>query len=88
MQLTFNRMEDRLLFQLRCPFLILQGERDTFGNRTEVEAMTLPETLTIKWLKDGDHSLKPRKVSGVSEDESRANAAAMAASFIKEQVHG
>ena len=74
--------------QLPCPFLILQGERDTFGNRTEVEAMTLPTTLNIKWLKDGDHSLKPRKVSGVSEDESRANAAAMAASFIKEHVNG
>ncbi|GEK10794.1 alpha/beta family hydrolase [Pseudoalteromonas peptidolytica] len=74
--------------ELNCPMQILQGERDTFGNRTEVDAMCFPEQITVKWLKDGDHSLKPRKVSGVSEAESRVNAAAIAASFIKEHCHG
>ncbi|UDM62504.1 dienelactone hydrolase family protein [Pseudoalteromonas piscicida] len=74
--------------ELKCPLLILQGERDTFGNRTEVDAMCFPEQVMVKWLKDGDHSLKPRKVSGVSELESRANAAVIAANFIKERCHG
>ncbi|WP_440053867.1 alpha/beta family hydrolase [Pseudoalteromonas sp. T1lg65] len=69
--------------KLSCPLLILQGERDTFGNRTEVDAMELPSQVEVKWSRDGDHSLKPRKVSGISETESRGFAAKMAAAFIR-----
>lgn len=51
---------------LRCPVLICQGERDALGSREQVEGYTLPESITLTWCPDGDHSLKPRKASGVS----------------------
>lgn len=66
-----------------CPFLVLQGERDTFGTKEEIAAMQLTHSPTFTWLKDGDHSLKPRKKSGVTESENRQLAAHSAAQFIK-----
>lgn len=50
---------------LSTPTLILQGTRDPFGNRSEVEAYQLSDAVELFWLEDGDHDLKPRKsVSG------------------------
>ncbi len=48
------------LFQLRCPALIVQGERDPFGSRSEVEKYGLPESISIAWASDGDHDLGSR----------------------------
>jgi len=31
-----------------------------------VAGYSLPETVTLTWCPDGDHSLKPRKASGIS----------------------
>ena len=66
-----------------CPFLVLQGERDTFGTKEEIAAMQLTYSPTFTWLADGDHSLKPRKKSGITEDDNRQHAATRAAQFIK-----
>ena len=52
------------LHSLRTPTLIIQGERDTFGNLTEVGDYGLPAQIAVHWLPDGDHSFKPRKTSG------------------------
>ena len=49
---------------LATPALCLQGTRDPFGTREEVEGYTLAESFEVVWLEDGDHSLKPRKRSG------------------------
>jgi predicted alpha/beta-hydrolase family hydrolase len=49
--------------------LILQGERDPFGNWEEVAKYKLSRAVTIKWLVDGDHSFKPRKSSGRTEEQ-------------------
>lgn len=50
---------------LRTPTLIVQGTRDPFGTRAEVETYALSDRIEILWLEDGDHDLKPRKsVSG------------------------
>jgi len=49
-----------------CPVLICQGERDALGNRPEVESYDLPPNIDLHWLPDGDHSLKPRKASGLT----------------------
>jgi predicted alpha/beta-hydrolase family hydrolase len=49
---------------LRCPALIVQGERDPFGSRAEVEAMTLSPRIGFAWMPDGDHDLGPRGASG------------------------
>ena len=32
---------------LQCPALIVQGERDPFGNRAEIEALALSKTITL-----------------------------------------
>lgn len=52
---------------IAAPFLIVQGERDSLGTRAEVEGYQLPASTQIVWAPDGDHSLKPRKASGLCE---------------------
>jgi predicted alpha/beta-hydrolase family hydrolase len=49
---------------LTTPTLILQGERDPFGDREDVAGYTFSAAIQIRWIPDGDHDLKPRKVSG------------------------
>tara|TARA_Y100000782_G_C10163460_1_gene256612 strand:+ start:960 stop:1604 length:645 start_codon:yes stop_codon:yes gene_type:complete len=71
-----------------CPFLVLQGERDTFGNQQELAELEVVNPPEIKFLKDGDHSLKPRKKSGITEQENLQLAADYAAQFIMNLVAG
>lgn len=55
------------LKELKTPALIVQGTRDQFGTREEVETYPLSKNIEILWLEDGDHDLKPRKkISGFS----------------------
>jgi predicted alpha/beta-hydrolase family hydrolase len=55
------------LKELRCPTLIFQGTRDGFGLPDEVANYDLSPAITVRWLADGDHDLKPRKsVSGLT----------------------
>ena len=49
------------LHELRCPTLICQGTRDPFGTKAEVADYALSEAISLCWLEDGDHDLKPRK---------------------------
>lgn len=69
---------------MTTPTLILQGERDTFGNRTELEGYSLSDRVTLTFIPDGDHSFKPRKASGYTEPQNRQLAADKIAGFIKE----
>lgn len=59
---------------LRTPTLILQGERDTMGSRSEVEGYRLSPAIAVTWLPDGDHSFKPRRSSGITEAQNLAAA--------------
>ncbi|WP_193944695.1 alpha/beta family hydrolase [Photobacterium frigidiphilum] len=68
------------------PTLILQGERDTFGTRPEVEGWQYADSVSVKFLPDGDHSLKPRKKSGYTEQENREKTVKYLVGFIKESV--
>ncbi len=54
---------------LETPCLILQGERDPFGTRDEVAGYTLSPAIRLAWCPDGDHSFKPRKASGRSQED-------------------
>ncbi|MBL4907755.1 MAG: dienelactone hydrolase family protein [Sneathiella sp.] len=54
---------------IKTPTLIVQGTRDTMGNKQTVENYTLSSSIEIKWMEDGDHSFKPRKSSGVTEEQ-------------------
>jgi predicted alpha/beta-hydrolase family hydrolase len=55
------------LEQLRSPLLILQGERDSFGNRAEVEGYGLRSAISVRWIPGGDHSFKPNRGAGLDE---------------------
>ncbi len=70
------------LRSLKTPTLILQAERDAFGNREEVSTYDLADSIQIHWLPDGDHSFKPRKSSGLSEQENWDEATTAIAKFI------
>ncbi len=63
------------LADLRCPALIVQGERDPFGTRDEVSGYELSGTIRVKWSVDGDHDLKPPRASPASHGENLAAAA-------------
>lgn len=59
------------LMNLRTPALIVQGERDPFGTREEVASYGLPSAIEMVWLPDGDHSFKPRRQSGATDESNR-----------------
>lgn len=57
------------LRQIKKPTLVIQGERDALGNRSEVDSYRLGSPFQVAWLTDGDHSFKPRKKSGWSQQQ-------------------
>lgn len=52
------------LFDAKKPVLIVQGDRDTLGNKAEISEYQLPKHCQCFFLEDGDHSFKPRVKSG------------------------
>ena len=72
------------LAELQAPTLVLQGERDPFGKREEVESYFLSPQVQVEWIPSGDHSFKPTKGSGLSEPENWATAVGLADSFFGE----
>lgn len=86
----YKEPKDRLdhLKDLTQPLLIVQGTRDTMGTQDEVagyyDEARLNSSIQIRWLEDGNHDLKPRKVSGFSHQQHIASAIESVAEF----VHG
>jgi predicted alpha/beta-hydrolase family hydrolase len=72
------------LENLRCPTLVVQGERDPFGARAEVERYGLSPAISFTWAGDGDHDLGPRGGSGFT----RAGNLALAADAVSAFAHG
>lgn len=70
------------LEHLRARTLIVQGERDPFGNRTEVVGYRLSPAIEVAWCPDGDHALRPRRRSGPTEASNLAWAASRVAGFL------
>lgn len=52
---------------LRCPTLVLQGTRDPFGRRDEVEGYALPACAEVHFLEAGDHDWQPTRRSGLTQ---------------------
>lgn len=77
-----DRLRTAHLETLRCPALIVQGERDPFGTRTEVEALKLSPAISLAWAGDGDHDLGPRGASGLTRKGNLAAAADAIAAFV------
>jgi predicted alpha/beta-hydrolase family hydrolase len=57
------------LAALAAPTLILQGDRDPFGRREEVDTYALSPHVRVAWIPSGDHSFKPTRSSGRSETD-------------------
>ena len=80
--------KDRLdhLQKLTQPLLIVQGTRDIMGTREDVngyiQEARISATIKISWLDDGDHDLKPRKVSGFSHQQHIDSAIERVAEFV------
>ncbi|WP_144394047.1 alpha/beta family hydrolase [Pleionea sediminis] len=74
------------LTKIAKPCLILQGERDTFGTISEISEYQLSKKIHIESIIDGDHSFKPRKRSGLTQEENLKYAAQKAAEFIKKNT--
>src|SRR4029077_16882641 len=64
-----------------CPTLIVQGERDPFGTRAEVEGFRLSPAIRLHWVGDGDHDLGPRGASGFTRKGTLTAAADAIAAF-------
>lgn len=62
--------------------LIVQGERDTFGTRQEVEGYSLSTAIEVHFIADGDHSLETRKRSGRTTAEAWQEAIDKVARFV------
>ncbi len=65
----------------KTPTLILQGERDPFGPRGELETFKFGRGVTVHYLADGDHSLVPRKSSGHTKEQNWSEAVAAIGAF-------
>jgi uncharacterized protein len=74
------------LAALQTPTLILQGERDSFGRREEVETYNLSPQVQVRWIPSGDHSFKPTRSSGLSEEQNLATAVACSHAFLIEML--
>ena len=70
------------LLKQETPTLIVQGERDAMGSRGEVENYSLSQQLQFAWMPDGDHSFKPRKRSGHTEQQNMDLAVAKVNDFL------
>ena len=68
---------------IQTPTLILQGTRDPFGSREEVEGYRLSPAVTVRWLDDGNHDFAPRKASGRTTEQNWQDAIAAVVGFVK-----
>jgi uncharacterized protein len=77
-----EKLRTEHLPDIQAPALIVQGERDPFGKRDEVNGYTLSPSTKIFWTLDGDHDQKPRKASGFTHTENLNAVADAVASFM------
>ncbi len=50
------------------PVLILQGDRDPFGSKAELDTISLPAHVSLTYLEDGNHDFGPRGKSPATLD--------------------
>jgi uncharacterized protein len=79
---TPDKMRTLQLVSMTCPALIVQGTRDPFGTKAEVDALTLSPTIEFHWADDGDHDLGPRGASGFTRKGNLTAAAQAIGTFV------
>ncbi|OIN07654.1 alpha/beta fold hydrolase [Oceanisphaera psychrotolerans] len=67
-----ERFRGQHLATIATPTLLVQGERDNFGNREAVAGYDLAPGVNTLWVKDGDHGFCPRKASGTTLERNLA----------------
>ncbi len=75
------------LADFKKPCLILQGERDTFGKKEEFVDFKLSKSISVTYVPDGDHSFKPRKASGYTEQQNLDLAIKALSEFVLEVLN-
>lgn len=65
------------LQEMGLPILVVQGTRDPMGNSERVNEYPLSNQIDIHWCVDGDHDLKPRKSSGLTQRQHMEEASVM-----------
>jgi predicted alpha/beta-hydrolase family hydrolase len=78
-----DRLRVEHLRTIATPTLIVQGTRDPFGSREEVERYELSQSIKIHWLADGNHDFTPRKASGRTEEQNWSEAIAAIVDFVE-----
>jgi uncharacterized protein len=79
-----NSLRTAHLTTLTCPALIVQGERDPFGVRSEVQSYGLSPAIDVRWLVDGDHDFKARRGSGATLATNMQTAADLVRAFAED----
>ena len=77
-----EKLRTQHLSSIRCPSLIVQGERDPFGNVADVSGYELPAQMGVFWSPFGNHDLVPPKKSGLTAQENWTLAAQAVSGFI------
>ncbi len=67
---------------LKTPMLVCQGDRDPMGSKDVITNLSLSPMIQYHWAEDGDHSLKPRKKSGRTEEQNWSDALKAIEAFI------
>ncbi len=60
------------LENLETPLLVVQGTRDEFGTRDEVEGYALSPTVEIVWVEGANHGLGTKKALAAAADAAAA----------------
>jgi predicted alpha/beta-hydrolase family hydrolase len=82
-----DRLRTEHLAEITTPTLIVQGTRDPFGTPDEVAGYPLGKQVQVHWLEDGDHSFKPRKKSGRTEEQNWREGVGVIANFISQSTN-
>jgi predicted alpha/beta-hydrolase family hydrolase len=64
------------------PVLVLQGDRDPFGSKAELDEVTLPAHVSLSYLEDGNHDFGPRGKSPATLDGNITLAAETVRAFL------
>ncbi|GAA0858257.1 alpha/beta family hydrolase [Aliiglaciecola litoralis] len=79
-----HRTEHLLVSEIAT--LIVQGERDTFGNRERIAQYALSNAIEVKFLIAADHSFVPLKSSGLTLEQHMDAAANHIVEFMQGQL--
>ncbi|GAB2185424.1 alpha/beta family hydrolase [Roseibium sp. LAB1] len=64
------------------PVLVLQGDRDPFGSKAELDEVSLPVHVSLTYLEDGNHDFGPRGKSPATLDGNITLAAEAVRAFV------